>query len=86
MLSGNKGDFAKCNGQTGFGSHIVYQPKPGFEGQDRLRYTVRFDSGTELMVTAQMRVGTVARSDEGWHPASNAANATAPVPQQAAAR
>lgn len=86
LLSGNRGDFAKCNGQTGFGSHIVYQPKPGFEGQDRLRYTVRFDSGTELTVSAQVRVGTVARNDEGWHPASTAENAAAPVPQQAAAR
>ncbi|MBN9082961.1 MAG: hypothetical protein BGP04_02055 [Rhizobiales bacterium 62-17] len=85
FLSGNRGDFAKCNGQTGFGSHIVYQPKAGFEGQDRLRYTVRFDSGTELTVSAQVRVGTVPRNDEGWHPASTADNATA-TPQQAAAR
>lgn len=84
QLSGNRGDFAKCNGQSGFGSHIVYQPKAGFEGQDRLRYTVRFDSGTELTVSAQVRVGTVPRNDEGWHPASTAA--TEATPQQAVAR
>jgi hypothetical protein len=68
QLSGNKGDFAKCNGQTGYGAKIVYQPKPGYSGQDGLRYSVRYESGTEMVVIAQVRVGAAApRSDEGWH-------------------
>jgi hypothetical protein len=78
QLSGNKGDFAKCNGQTGYGAKIVYQPKAGYSGQDGLRYTVRYESGTEMTVIAQLRVGAApARSDEGWHKPQPSAQAAA---------
>ncbi len=58
------GNFAKCDGKIGVAGRVVYTPKSGFEGADKFRYEVTFDSGTVTTYAVSLRVG---RQDQsGW--------------------
>jgi hypothetical protein len=65
-ISGARGDLARCNGQVGHGALLRYAPNAGFEGRDRLRYAVRFESGKEIQVTASIRVGRPQETAGAW--------------------
>ena len=58
------GNFAKCDGKTGVGATVMYKPKDGFQGADKFRYEVTFDSGTVTTYSITMRVGS--RDNSGW--------------------
>ena len=58
------GNFAKCDGKTGVGARVVYTPKSGFEGADRFRYEVTFDSGSVTTYAISLRIGK--QDPAGW--------------------
>lgn len=58
------GNFAKCDGKVGVGSRVVYTPKSGYEGADKFRYEVTFDSGNVTIYNVQLRVGK--QDPAGW--------------------
>lgn len=63
-FEGGTGNFAKCDGKIGVGARVVYTPKGGFEGADRFRYEVTFDSGRVTTYAVSLRIG---RQDQsGW--------------------
>ena len=57
-----KGNFAKCDGKVGIGARVVYTPKSGFVGTDKLRYEVTFESGSVSTYAFMFRIG---RQDSG---------------------
>ena len=58
------GNFAKCDGKTGVGARVVYTPKSGFEGADRFRYEVTFESGSVTTYAVSLRIGK--QDPAGW--------------------
>lgn len=58
------GELAKCDGKVGVGAKVIYTPKSGFEGADKLRYEVTFASGTVTIYNVQIRVGR--QDPAGW--------------------
>jgi len=58
------GNFAKCDGKVGVGANVVYTPKGGFEGADRFRYEVTYDSGRTATYAVSLRVGR--QDSSGW--------------------
>ena len=58
------GNFAKCDGKVGVGAHVIYKPKSGYEGADRFRYEVTFDSGRVSTYAVSLRIGR--QDPAGW--------------------
>ncbi len=59
-----KGNFAKCDGKTGVAARVVYKPREGFTGTDKLRYEVTFASGNVSTYVVTLRVGST--DTGGW--------------------
>ena len=58
------GNFAKCDGKVGVGARVIYTPKGSFEGADKFRYEVTFDSGTVTTYAVSLRIGK--QDPAGW--------------------